>query len=66
MGAAAAAQTRRLRQSATIVSIGAVDGFAMRAPGGLASECCGAGWIAEYSHRVRAAMATYRRRGRGA
>jgi hypothetical protein len=58
-------QVRRLRPAATVMSIGAVDGFAMDSPEGAAHECCGAGWVAEYLRRVRAAMRSYLRRGRG-
>jgi hypothetical protein len=37
----------------------------MTPPGGGAVECCGEPWIAEYTRRVRAMMATYRRKGEG-
>lgn len=66
------AQTRRRQQAATVIAIGAVDGFPMQAPNGTptspagrAVECCGAGWVVEYGRRVRDAMRTYLRRGRG-
>ncbi|HEY0344962.1 MAG TPA: hypothetical protein VGC59_09955 [Solirubrobacteraceae bacterium] len=60
-----ATQVKRLHPAATIVAIGAVDGFPMAAPDGTTQECCGAGWIAEYARRVRSSMLTYRRKGRG-
>jgi hypothetical protein len=58
-------QTRRLRQAATVVSLGILDRFALTAPSGVTLECCGAGWVAEYARRVRAMMKTYRRERRG-
>jgi hypothetical protein len=60
-----ATQVERLHPAATIVAIGAVDGFPMRVPDGTTQACCGAGWIAEYTRRVRSIMLTYRRKGRG-
>jgi hypothetical protein len=60
-----ARQVKRLHPVATIVAIGAVDGFPMPAAEGTAQQCCGAGWIAEYTRRVRSMMLTYRRKGRG-
>jgi hypothetical protein len=60
-----ATQVKRLHPAATIVAIGAVDGFPMPAPDGTMQECCGAGWIAEYTRRARAIMLTYQRKGRG-
>jgi hypothetical protein len=60
-----ARQVKRLHPSATVVAIGAVDGFPLPAPDGTTVECCGAGWIAAYTKRVRAIMLTYRRKGRG-
>ena len=58
------AQTRRERQAATVVSLGILDRFALIAPDGARIDCCGAGWIGEYTRRVRATMTTYRRGGR--
>ena len=62
-----ARQVKRLHPAATVIAIGAVDGFPLPAPDGSAAtvECCGAGWIASYTQRVRAIMLTYRRKGRG-
>lgn len=57
-------QTERLRQAATVVSLGVVDGFPLPVRDGTTQECCGAGWIAEYARRVRAMMKSYLRRGR--
>jgi hypothetical protein len=60
-----ARQVKRLHPSATVIAIGAVDGFPLPAAGGSSAECCGSGWIAAYTQRVRATMLTYRRKGRG-
>ncbi len=61
----ARAQSRRLRQAATVVSLGILDRFALTTPERTTLACCGAGWIAEYTRRVRAMMRTYRRERRG-
>lgn len=58
-------QTRRLKQSVTVVSIGANEGFPLTTPAEVSQECCGVPWIAEYSRRVRRSMRSYRREGRG-
>lgn len=58
-------QSRRLRQAATVVSLGILDRFALTTPNGVTLECCGPGWIAEYTRRVRAMMRSYRRKGSG-
>jgi hypothetical protein len=60
-----ATQVKRLHPAATVVAIGAVDGFPLPAADGGIQQCCGAGWIGEYTRRVRSAMLAYRRRGRG-
>jgi len=60
-----AKQVVRLHPSATVIAIGAVDGFPMTAPDGSTVECCGPGWVAAYTQRVRQTMLTYRRKGRG-
>lgn len=57
-------QVRRYRPAVTVVSIGAIEGFPMTAPGGQTSECCGPEWVAEYTRRVRATMRTYLQDGR--
>lgn len=56
-------QTRRFHQIAAVVSLGVVDGFPLHARDATTQACCGAGWIAEYTRRVRAMMRTYRRGG---
>jgi len=60
-----ATQVKRLHPSATVVAIGAVDGFPLPAPDGTMVDCCTSGWIAAYTRRVRDIMLTYRRKGRG-
>jgi hypothetical protein len=60
-----ARQVERLHPAATVVAIGAVDGFPLPAPDGTSVACCGSGWIAVYTRRVRDIMLTYRRKGRG-
>ena len=47
-------QTRVVKQDATVISIGAADGFALRAYDGTVHQCCDEAWIAEYSGRARA------------
>jgi len=63
--AVANAQAARVRPTATVVSIGAAEGFPMRDAAGVTRECCDAAWIDEYTRRVRQTMLTYRRGGRG-
>ncbi len=60
-------QVARLAPRTTVVSIGAAEGFAMRAAadGRRSHECCGGAWVAEYARRVREIMRFYRRDGRG-
>jgi hypothetical protein len=53
-------QVKRLRPRATVMFIGANDGFPMRG-----QACCGSGWIAEYARRARKMMRTYLFGGRG-
>jgi hypothetical protein len=62
-----ATQVKRLHPSATVVAIGAVDGFPLPAADGSGTsvECCGSGWVLAYTRRVRDIMLTYRRKGRG-
>ena len=57
-------QAKRLRQAATVVSLGVNDGFPLRLGDATRQQCCGAAWIAEYTRRVRSMMQTYLRRGR--
>ena len=60
-----ATQVKRLHPMATVVAIGAVDGFPLPTPAGTTAQCCSADWIAAYTQRVRDIMLTYRRKGRG-
>jgi hypothetical protein len=48
---------------ATVVFIGANEGFPMPGPGGKELECCGPDWAAEYAYRARRMMNTYRQSG---
>jgi lysophospholipase L1-like esterase len=48
---------------ATVVFIGANEGFTMPGPNGKELECCGPGWAAEYAYRARRMMNTYRQGG---
>jgi uncharacterized protein len=59
----AAQQTRRLHQRATVVSLGANEGFAMTTPDGTPVLCCDAPWTEEYSRRTRLTMQAYPRAG---
>jgi lysophospholipase L1-like esterase len=53
-------QATGIRPDATVVFLGANDGFPMAG-----ADCCGAPWIAEYARRAREMMRTYARGGRG-
>jgi hypothetical protein len=58
-------QVARLAPRTTVVSIGAVEGYAMRAAAdGRSHACCDEAWVAEYARRVRELMRFYRRDGR--
>ncbi|MFN2616569.1 MAG: hypothetical protein ABR581_05520 [Thermoleophilaceae bacterium] len=57
-------QVGRYHQRATVVFIGANDGFDMRTPSGAKAACCGAAWVGEYARRARRMMITYARKGR--
>ena len=48
---------------ATVVFIGANEGFPMPGAGGNEIQCCGPGWAAEYAYRARSMMNTYRQGG---
>ncbi len=63
-GRYAGVQARRDEADATVVLLGANEGFPMKAPSGTV-ECCDARWAAEYATRVRTMMQTYGRAGRG-
>jgi uncharacterized protein len=54
-----------LRPRATVVFIGANDGFAMEPPSGARVDCCGQAWIEEYARRARGMMRAYARKGEG-
>jgi hypothetical protein len=58
-------QVNRFRPRATVVFIGANDGFPMRNPAGRDVACCGRGWVVEYARRARGMMRTYLFSGRG-
>ena len=58
-------QVRRVRPRSTVVSVGAVEGYAMRGADGRSHECCDEAWVTEYARRARASMTAYRQRGRG-
>jgi hypothetical protein len=57
-------QVAALHPAVTVVSVGATEGFPMASPDGVAHDCCGPGWVAEYVRRARAMMRTYRQGGR--
>jgi lysophospholipase L1-like esterase len=48
---------------ATVVFIGANEGFSMPGADGKELECCGPDWAAEFAYRVRSMMNTYRQGG---
>jgi hypothetical protein len=56
----ASEQAASVRPDATVVFLGANDGFPMAG-----ADCCGTAWIAEYARRAREMMRTYARGGRG-
>jgi len=55
-------QVRKRRPDATVVFIGANEGFPI-AEDGTEVECCGADWAAAYANRVRTIADTYRQDG---
>jgi hypothetical protein len=57
-------QVRRDHPDATVVFIGANEGFPLPASGGRKLDCCGSGWAAAYASRVRRMAYTYRQGGR--
>jgi lysophospholipase L1-like esterase len=62
----AAKQVRRHDPDATVVFIGANEGFSLpRAGGAGQAQCCGADWQAAFAGRVKAIMRTYLRGGEG-
>jgi hypothetical protein len=60
----AADRTRRLRPDASVVFLGANEGFPLRQASGLFVDCCGPVWYGEYASRVRSMMHTYSRGGK--
>ena len=54
-------QSSSLKPAATVVSIGANDGYPLNTPDGRRAACCGEDWVAEYSRRVRIMMRTWTR-----
>jgi hypothetical protein len=52
-------QVKRHRPRATVVFMGANDGFPMRTPAGRNVDCCGHAWAVEYARRARGMMRTY-------
>ena len=65
LAAIAEDQVARLRPRTTVVSVGANEGWPMRAAAdGVTYPCCQQQWIDELVRRVRDAMRVYARRGR--
>jgi lysophospholipase L1-like esterase len=58
-------QASSIRPRATVMAIGANEGWPMTTPAAATVACCDEPWVAEYSRRVRAMMRSYLRRGRG-
>ena len=63
--AIAEAQAKRYKPRFTVMSLGVNEGFKMTTAAGAEVACCDAAWLDEYVRRVRAMMATYRRKGEG-
>ena len=58
-------QVRKHTPDATVVFIGANEGFPMTGADDQEVKCCDAAWAAEYANRARRMMDTYRRAGDG-
>ncbi|MBE2319171.1 DUF459 domain-containing protein [Solirubrobacter sp. CPCC 204708] len=58
-------QVRRRKPDATIVFLGANEGFPMENAAGAEVECCSAEWAALYANRARRMADTYRQGGNG-
>ena len=56
-------QVDRHKQGATVMFVGANDGFDMRTPEGTRVRCCARPWRIEYARRASAMMAAYAREG---
>jgi hypothetical protein len=61
----AAAQARRQHPRITVISIGANEGWPIRAADGTSVPCCGPDWQAPYAGRIRSMMRSYARAGKG-
>jgi hypothetical protein len=59
----AASQVRRLRPRATVMFLGANDGFNFRSRKGRLVRCCSRAWSREYARRARRMMVSYARGG---
>ena len=59
------AQAKRFRPSATVVFIGANDGFPLATPAGKRVRCCRPVWRREYARRAGRMMRAYVRSGEG-
>lgn len=59
----AASQAQRFKPAATVMFVGANDGFDMTTPAGVRVRCCGKPWRVEYARRASAMMAAYARDG---
>jgi lysophospholipase L1-like esterase len=55
-------QVKRYKPRTAVVSIGANEGWPMRAADGVEHECCDEPWIDDYARRVRRTMQTYGKR----
>jgi hypothetical protein len=62
-GQLSTAQVHRNRPDATVVFVGANEGFPMSRPVGGEVPCCGPDWAALYANRVRRMVNTYRQHG---
>jgi hypothetical protein len=60
----AAEEAAKIKPDATVVFIGANEGFPLTGRSGRKVHCCGPRWETLYAKRVRRMMASYRRRGR--
>ena len=61
----AASQTRQLHPRATVVFLGANDGFNLRSRSGRLVKCCSRAWSREYGARARRMMVSYAQHGAG-
>jgi lysophospholipase L1-like esterase len=55
----ARAETAALHQDATVIFVGANDGFAVRDPSGQTAQCCGSAWSAGYATLVAEMIRTF-------